>query len=183
MNTARLSGQARSVWTGTATERKIRLAGRFARGTGIRDCNLGSGCREQAIMKRSVELSFALAVSFCFVSGCSSEPPGDGAMDDGPVAEGVSGALGTVMPSATANPGQVEAFDRGRGVMARRFDLSDGLGPSFNIASCGGCHEKPTLGGSAGLYRNFFLGGRLSCPEDPRRRSPLPCPGSRERRR
>ncbi len=111
-------------------------------------------------MKRSVELSFALAVSFCFVLGCTSEPPGDGVMDDGPVAEGVSGALGEVMPSATA--GQVEAFERGRVVMARRFDLSDGLGPSFNIASCGGCHEKPTLGGSAGLYRNFFLGGRLT---------------------
>jgi len=81
-------------------------------------------------------------------------------MDDGPVAEGISGALGEVMPSATVN--QVEAFERGRVVMARRFDLSDGLGPSFNIASCGGCHEKPVLGGSAGLYRNFFLGGRLT---------------------
>ncbi len=116
-------------------------------------------------MKRLVELSFPLAVSFCIVLGCSSEPTGDGAtgdgaMDDGPVAAGLSGALGEVMPSATA--GQVEAFERGRVVMARRFDLSDGLGPSFNVASCGACHEKPTIGGSAGLYRNFFLAGRLT---------------------
>ena len=111
-------------------------------------------------MKRLVELSFPLAVSFCIVLGCSSEPTGDGAMDDGPVAAGLSGALGEVMPSATVS--QVEAFERGRVVMTRRFDLSDGLGPSFNVASCGACHEKPVLGGSAGLYRNFFLAGRVT---------------------
>ena len=116
-------------------------------------------------MKRLVELSFPLAVSFCIVLGCSSEPTGDGAtgdgaMDDGPVAAGLTGALGEVMPSATVS--QVEAFERGRVVMTRRFDLSDGLGPSFNVASCGACHEKPTIGGSAGLYRNFFLAGRLT---------------------
>ncbi len=111
-------------------------------------------------MKRWVELSIALAVSFCFLVGCTSEPTGDDAMDDGPVAEGVSGALGEVMPSATVS--QIEDFERGRAVMTRRFDLSDGLGPSFNVASCGACHEKPVLGGSAGLYRNFFLGGRLT---------------------
>lgn len=40
--------------------------------------------------------------------------------------------------------------------------MSEGLGPAFNVTFCGGCHEKPTPGGSAGLYRNFFLAGRLT---------------------
>lgn len=77
--------------------------------------------------------------------------------DHGPIAEGVFGPLGSVVPYATAE--QQETFDRGREVAERRFDLADGLGPAFNVTFCGACHEKPVTGGSAGLYRNFFLSG------------------------
>jgi CxxC motif-containing protein (DUF1111 family) len=78
---------------------------------------------------------------------------------DGPIAEGVSGKLGDPMPSLSAE--QLDTFNRGKVVLTRRFDLADGLGPAFNVTSCGACHERPAGGGSAALYRNFFLAGRL----------------------
>ncbi len=98
----------------------------------------------------------------CVSDLCEASGGGDGGPfeDDGPIAEGVSAALGKVIPNATAE--QRETFDRGLAVIQRRFDLADGLGPAFNITFCGGCHEKPTPGGSSGLYRNFFLGGRTT---------------------
>lgn len=80
--------------------------------------------------------------------------------DDGPVAGGIAGRLGEPMPGAT--DAQLEVFERGKTVFQRRFDLADGLGPTFNATSCGACHEKPVAGGKAGLYRNFFLGGRTA---------------------
>ena len=88
-------------------------------------------------------------------AGCTMcEPPVDG---HGPIAEGVGGPLGTAGPWASAD--EREAFERGQSVAAHRFSREEGLGPAFNITFCGGCHEKPTVGGSSGLYRNFFLTG------------------------
>ena len=49
------------------------------------------------------------------------------------------------------------AFERGRDVAARRFARHEGLGPEINATFCGGCHEKPTLGGSASRYRDVFV--------------------------
>lgn len=77
---------------------------------------------------------------------------------DGPIADDIAGKLGTPVPSATAD--QLATFERGREVFNKQFALSDGLGPAFNVTFCGACHEKPVIGGSAGLYRNFFLAGR-----------------------
>lgn len=81
-------------------------------------------------------------------SGCapeSSSEPADGVFDE----------LGAPFPSAT--PDERAAFERGREVALRRFTPEDGLGPELNVASCGACHEKPVLGGSASHYRDFLL--------------------------
>ena len=75
-----------------------------------------------------------------------------------PLAENVYGPLGTVRPDAT--PAEVEAFERGLQVALRRFTASEGLGPQFNTVFCGGCHEKPVIGGSGPRYRNFLLTGQ-----------------------
>ncbi len=93
------------------------------------------------------------------VAGCI---PIDGAGDltDGPIAEGISGKLGD--PLSVASVEQLATFERGKVVFLRRFDLTDGLGPAFNVVSCRACHERPRSGGSAGLYRNFFLAGRTT---------------------
>jgi CxxC motif-containing protein (DUF1111 family) len=83
-------------------------------------------------------------------SSCGSEPSVD-------VADGIFGALGVPLPSAT--PEQVAAFERGREIALRRFSPASGLGPEFNVTSCAACHEKPVLGGSASHYRDFLLVG------------------------
>lgn len=102
---------------------------------------------------------FAVVLANVFaVTGCI--PLAESESDDGPIAENIGAKLGEPLPSAS--PEQLETFERGKAVFLRRFDLSEGLGPAFNVASCGACHERPSPGGSAALYRNFFLGGRLT---------------------
>ncbi|MGB0717018.1 MAG: di-heme oxidoredictase family protein, partial [Phycisphaerae bacterium] len=107
---------------------------------------------------------FSLLLGVFLMPGCVDMMPdggtdGDG-MDDGPVAEGISGKLGDPLPNATDD--QLASFERGKSVFNRVFDLEDGLGPAFNVTFCGACHERPTVGGSAGLYRNFVIAGRLT---------------------
>ena len=99
-------------------------------------------------------LALALGVA------CDGGAGDTGEVEPVEVAEGALGAMGDPVGWATAE--QLEAFDRGREVALRRFDLGDGLGPAFNVTFCASCHEKPVTGGSAGLYRNFFLSGVLT---------------------
>ncbi len=60
-------------------------------------------------------------------------------------------------PIQGLTPGQRAAFERGRVVFERRFLPSEGLGPFYNATSCASCHSTPVTGGSARLYRNFYL--------------------------
>lgn len=92
------------------------------------------------------------------LTGCSGEPDWD--KSHGEIAEGIMAPLGEPIPSAT--PEQLATFERGRAVGIHRFTPTEGLGPAFNTSSCLSCHEKPTFGGSAGLYRSFFLTGRTT---------------------
>jgi len=84
----------------------------------------------------------------------------DNSGDDDVVAKGVLGALGEIRPNATAE--ERELFERGKAVATRRFSLTEGLGPDLNVTFCMACHERPTLGGGAGLYRNFFITGLIN---------------------
>lgn len=114
---------------------------------------------------RTASTAVALGGLALFVAGCGCDmmgAPTDGLPDgvpasDGAIADGIFARLGDPRPSATAR--QLDTFEAGKIVMQKRFDLADGLGPTFNLVSCAGCHEKPVMGGSAGLYRNFFLAG------------------------
>ena len=91
-------------------------------------------------------------LALLLVTGCSERGP-DGY---GKVAEGIFAPLGEVLPSAT--PEQRATFQRGLETSQRRFEVSEGLGPAFNVTFCGACHERPTPGGSAGMYRTFEKG-------------------------
>ena len=73
------------------------------------------------------------------------------------MAEGIYGALGDPIPSASIE--QQETYERGRQVALRRFLPSDGLGPNANVSFCGSCHEKPVIGGSGPRYRDFYIVG------------------------
>jgi len=54
-------------------------------------------------------------------------------------------------------PDELAAFERGRIVFERNFKPSEGLGPLYNVTSCRSCHSTPVTGGSARLYRNFYM--------------------------
>ncbi len=71
----------------------------------------------------------------------------------------VAAQLGDPNPDLSAE--MLAAFERGREVFVRRFVRAEGHGPDFNVNSCKACHEIPVVGGSAPLYRNFFLVGRV----------------------
>lgn len=89
------------------------------------------------------------AVSLLLSSGCGED-----------LAENIFADLGAPLPSCTED--ELALFEKGQAVFDRRFSATDGLGPQFNLSSCGGCHEKPTRGGTAGRYRNFLLVGQKS---------------------
>ena len=114
-------------------------------------------------MYKSLGLTVCFSMlSLAITTSCApvALPPGDVVGDDGDIAPGIAGKMGDPLPSAT--PEQLATFERGKSVFLKRFDLAEGLGPAFNVSACGACHERPAPGGSSGLYRNFFLAGRLT---------------------
>jgi len=46
-------------------------------------------------------------------------------------------------------PGQIALFKSGAGKFAQKDSVKDGLGPTMNLDSCGGCHAQPAVGGSS----------------------------------
>ena len=106
----------------------------------------------------SLRFGAAIAIT-CLLLGCPDDPAPapPGPPPHGPAAEGIYAPQGEPLPGISA--AQREDFERGIEVGLRRFDKSSGLGPAFNVTFCLSCHERPVPGGSAGLYRNFFLAG------------------------
>ena len=77
----------------------------------------------------------ALAVALC-----------PGQSDPGPRG-GPAGAGG---PLAALTAGERDFFlNHGIPAFSEVEDVADGLGPRFNLDSCGGCHAQPALGGSS----------------------------------
>jgi hypothetical protein len=100
-------------------------------------------------MRRFPALSFVPALGLCALAVAARSPAAPApAPQGGP-------ALGDPIPGLTAD--ELAAFQRGKQVFERRFRPSEGLGPFYNATSCESCHNVPVTGGSAPLYRNFFL--------------------------
>lgn len=97
---------------------------------------------------RMNHLLLSLGVALLLACGSDKQP-------EPVIADGIFAPLGAPRPSAT--PEQLEAFEKGLEVARHRFTREEGLGPGFNTTFCGGCHEKPVFGGSAGHYRDFAL--------------------------
>ena len=108
-------------------------------------------------MRRTRSLLAALAGTALVIGllGCPDDPVEP---TDVPLAEGIYGPMGTIIPTATDE--QRATFILGEQVAERRFAPGDGLGPLFNVTFCAACHEKPVFGGSAGHYRDFYIQGQ-----------------------
>ena len=59
------------------------------------------------------------------------------------------GDPGAGAPIAGLTPGQRLFFDAGKADFEEAETVPDGLGPRFNLASCGGCHAQPATGGTS----------------------------------
>jgi CxxC motif-containing protein (DUF1111 family) len=74
-----------------------------------------------------------------------SDPPYVGALDPG--ARG--GAAGAGAPLAGLSEKQVALFDAGKDEFEEEEEVAEGLGPTLNLGSCGGCHSQPAIGGTS----------------------------------
>ena len=88
--------------------------------------------------------SWSLVIGLGLIGGCGGGGGGGGGVELGEATAGLS-------------PDERAAFERGREVFRRRFQPSKGLGPFYNATSCESCHSDPVVGGSAQMYRNFYL--------------------------
>lgn len=108
---------------------------------------------------------FGLALSCCMLalgalalSGCDDGDKVDPSPSEATVVEGIYAAFGEIQPRHAEQ--WAEVFARGEAVAARSFTPEEGLGPEFNVTSCGHCHERPVLGGGAPRYRDFWIHGQ-----------------------
>src|SRR6266404_9889543 len=63
---------------------------------------------------------------------------------------GVRGGLPAAgAPLDGLTPSQLAFFDIGKNEFQEADGLGEGLGPRFNLDSCGGCHSQPALGGTS----------------------------------
>jgi CxxC motif-containing protein (DUF1111 family) len=83
-------------------------------------------------------VSFAVAALVVPQSAFSASDPG--------VRGGAAGAGGELAGLST---GEAAFFDEGLDAFNEVDGVGDGLGPRFNLDSCGGCHAQPAVGGSA----------------------------------
>src|SRR5688572_1600673 len=60
-----------------------------------------------------------------------------------------SGPSGAGAPLAGLTANELIFFDAGRDDFAEAEGVGDGLGPRFNLDSCGGCHLQPDIGGTS----------------------------------
>lgn len=105
------------------------------------------------------KLRASLAGALALLASCH------GSLDEGTPVRATPGG-----PLPGLSRAERAAFERGKLVFQRRFGPEDGLGPLYNATSCESCHSVPTVGGSAQLYRNFFL----AMTGAPGRQTPLP---------
>src|SRR5262245_37280495 len=78
-------------------------------------------------------------------TGSALTPPPTTARDPGPR----TGAAGAGAPLAGLTPAQMAAFVAGKEDFDEVEEVDEGLGPTMNLDSCGGCHSQPASGGTS----------------------------------
>jgi CxxC motif-containing protein (DUF1111 family) len=96
------------------------------------------------------------ALMAAFIVPCLSFSPAKAevARDPGPRSTGVN-----VQPQPIdgLTSGQTTLFNQGATKFGEREAVKDGLGPTMNLDSCGGCHAQPTVGGTSPAKNPQFI--------------------------
>jgi CxxC motif-containing protein (DUF1111 family) len=77
-----------------------------------------------------------------------------------------SGDDGTGRALANLTAGQAEYFTAGKEDFEESENVADGLGPTMNLDSCGGCHSQPAVGGSSPAVNPQFAFASLDGARD-----------------
>ena len=62
-----------------------------------------------------------------------------------------TGAAGAGGPLSGLTAKELEYFNASKEEFASPEDVDEGLGPTMNLDSCGGCHSQPAIGGTSPL--------------------------------
>ena len=92
------------------------------------------------------QLTTASVVAILLVSTWTTAIPTAQAASD-PGVRGGDPGVGTAISGLSAD--QSTLFSMGQGAFAEVEQIGEGLGPRFNLDSCGGCHAQPAPGGSS----------------------------------
>ncbi|MBI5716832.1 MAG: thiol oxidoreductase [Burkholderiales bacterium] len=92
-----------------------------------------------ATLKGAADADRSGAAAAAFVPAASS------ARDPGP--RGGTADAGAALTGLT--PAQMAAFTAGKEDFEEAEDVEEGLGPTMNLDSCGGCHSQPGIGGTS----------------------------------
>jgi CxxC motif-containing protein (DUF1111 family) len=88
-------------------------------------------------MKHKFIAASCLLASSAFLAQAQTDPgPRTGPPQSGQPLRGLS-------------PDEIQSFNTGRTAFTEIDNVMDGLGPRFNLDSCGGCHAAPTPGGTS----------------------------------
>ncbi|MFL6624197.1 MAG: di-heme oxidoredictase family protein [Sulfurifustaceae bacterium] len=88
----------------------------------------------------------SLSVAASFAAATLAAPQAAFAAVD-PGVQGGAARAGGPLPGLTA--AELDAFNDGKADFAEAEGVGDGLGPRFNLDSCGGCHIQPAIGGTS----------------------------------
>jgi CxxC motif-containing protein (DUF1111 family) len=108
-----------------------------------------------------LKLLLALVVISLFAMSQANADFGFRAKDPGP--RGGPAGAGGMLPAL--NGDEQEAFADGREDFAEAEGVGDGLGPRFNLDSCGGCHIQPDIGGSSPNAVSGIGPGKVQNPQ------------------
>jgi CxxC motif-containing protein (DUF1111 family) len=106
------------------------------------------GTTREEVMKSHVSTT-AAAVALILLGWSAGSAPAlaAAAADPGVRAASATDTFGNPVPGLTAD--QTTLFLNGQASFKQLEQVTDGLGPRFNLDSCVGCHSFPTHGGSA----------------------------------
>lgn len=96
----------------------------------------------------AVPVVATLAVALLFAACRQSPPPS-------PVPLTQKAALGDFRSDLT--PELLARAAQGKALFNKKFTPAEGLGPHFNFASCGSCHDQPTSGGHSDMQHQARL--------------------------
>jgi CxxC motif-containing protein (DUF1111 family) len=105
-------------------------------------------------IKLASVLAFLVALFLPGLTFAQLKDPGvrKGDINGQPVATGVTTTNPLPLASVTANPNDLAFFTTGLKQFSEHQTVTGdnpGLGPRFNLDTCGGCHSQPTVGGSS----------------------------------